>query len=232
MISGFRTGPRLSRRAVPVLVTAATLLTSSAAAAPQSAGASPVSTSSLTANDSLLTSGNPAGRPSLTAGRSMQTLLSGVRVLASASTGAGTNGMLGSDGTSVSVVCWTSGPAHNGNTIWYQISAPVTGYVAAFNIAAHFAPAAHVPHCLWPAFSDNFRALEANLRIRAAPTTTAAINGHLASIGSKVVIDCYVTGTLIFRDAVWYHAVSPAVGYVTGRFLNTGSDPAPGVPRC
>lgn len=217
----FRMGRRLTGRAViGVLVTVATTLVSSSAAAAPTTGSGPASSHGRTTSHSPATS------------RSMQTLLSGVRVFASASTGAATNGVLGSGGTGVSVVCWTSGPTHNGNPIWYQISAPVTGYVAAFNIADHFAPASRVPHCLWPAFSENFRALEANLRIRTAPATTAAIKGHLVSIGSKVVIDCYVTGTLIFRDAIWYHAVSPAVGYVTGRFLNTGGDPAPGVPRC
>jgi len=185
----------------------------------------------------LLTAGSasvaaPATGQGSASGHSLQTLLSGVKVFASATTRAATTGQLGSGGTTVSVDCWTTGIDYNADPIWYQISAPVTGYVAAFDIAAHFAPAAHIPHCLSPAFSEIFNSLEANLRIRTGPTTSAPIAGYLTSIGSKVIIDCYVTGGLIFSDPIWYHAVSPAVGYVTGRLLNTGNDPAPGVPRC
>jgi transcriptional regulator of nitric oxide reductase len=197
------------RAAIPAAAVAATLMLASSAAA-----AAP-------ASDSV-----PAG------GRSLQTLFGNVKVFASASTEAVASGQLGPRGTAVSVTCWTTGLDYNGNPIWYRISAPVKGYVAEFNIAAHFAPALGVPHCHSPAFSAVFNSLEVNLRIRAAPSTTAKISGYLVSIGSNATLDCYVTGTVILGDAIWYHAVSPAVGYVTGRFLNTGGDPAPGVPRC
>jgi hypothetical protein len=164
--------------------------------------------------------------------RGLQTLFGNVRVFSSASTEAAASGQLGRSGTGVSVTCWTTGLDYNGNPIWYRISAPISGYVAAFNLSAHFAPAAHVAHCASPAFAVVYNSLESNLRIRSAPSTTAAIAGYLAHIGSKVTLDCYVTGSAILGDPVWYHAKSPASGYVTGRFLNTGGDPALGVPRC
>ncbi len=83
-----------------------------------------------------------------------------------------------------------------------------------------------------PSFRAQYYALEANLRIRTTPSISATISGHLVSVGSKVVVNCYVSGSPIFGDPVWYHAQSPAVGYVAGRLLNTGGDPAPSVPHC
>ncbi len=164
--------------------------------------------------------------------RAMQILFGMVRVFASPSTHAPVKGKLIGTGTAVSVDCWTSGTDYKGLEIWYQISTPVAGYMPAFNVAAHFTPATGVPHCLVPAFRRQYYALEASLHIRTAPSIGATISGYLAKVGSMVIINCYVSGSLIFGDRVWYHAVSPAAGYVTGRFLNTGGDPAPAVPRC
>jgi hypothetical protein len=183
----------------------------------------------------LLTSAASAAVPpdgDISAGRSMQTLFTSVRVFASPSMHGEIKSRLTGTGTGVSVACWTSGQNYKGIPIWYQITAPVTGYVPAFNMAAHFSPATGVPHCLVPAFSAEYYSLEVNLRIRTAPSITATISGYLVKIGSKVTINCYVNGSSIFGDTVWYHALMPAVGYVAGRFLNTGGDPAPGVPRC
>ncbi len=165
-------------------------------------------------------------------GRSMQTLFGMVRVFDTASNHSRVQGKLTGTGTGVSVACWTSGGDYKRNSIWYQVTAPVSGYIPAFNLAAHFSPAKGVPHCLVPSFGAQYYALEANLRIRTAPSISANISGYLTSIGSKVVVSCYVNGSVIFGDPVWYRALKPAVGYVTGRFLNTGGDPAPAVPRC
>jgi len=169
------------------------------------------------------------GRPD---GRSLPTLFATVRVFTSASSRGGIRGKLTTPGTRVSVTCWTTGPFHADDPVWYEVSEPIAGYVSAFNLAAHYAPAVGVPHCLAPVFKDGFYALEANLRIRTAPSTSATIAGHLASVGSEVKVTCYVTGTAVYDDPVWYRAVAPASGYVSGRMLNTGGDPAPGVPRC
>jgi len=167
-----------------------------------------------------------------TTGRSLQTLFSSVRVFTSASDTGAIKGKLAGLGTGVSVLCWTTGAYYKDTTVWYEISAPFPGYVSAFSLNAHYAPAVGMPHCLAPAFREEFNTLEANLKIRTAASTTATIAGYLGGVGSKVRIDCYIKGTPVFDDPVWYHAVSPATGYVTGRLLNTGGDPLPGVPRC
>ncbi len=132
----------------------------------------------------------------------------------------------------MSVACWTTGTAYNNSPIWYQISVPLIGYVPAFNLVAHFAPAIGIGHCPRPQFLRQYGSLAASLRIRAMASTNAQVAGLLPLIGSKVTIDCYVLGTAIYGDPVWYHTVAPATGYVTGRFLNTGGDPGIGVPPC
>jgi len=165
-------------------------------------------------------------------GRSLQTLFTSVRVFTAASEHAAVKGKVKGNGTAVSVLCWTTGMYYKDTTVWYEVSAPYSGYVSAFSLTAHFAPAVGMPHCLSPSFRLQFNTLEANLRIRTAATTAAAVAGHLGGIGSKVKIDCYVKGTRVLGDPIWYHAVSPADGYVTGRLLNSGGDPVPGVPRC
>jgi len=167
-----------------------------------------------------------------TTGRSLQTLFSSVRVFTSANDHGAVKGRLAGLGTAVGVLCWTSGTYYKDTTVWYEISAPLSGYISAFSLNAHFSPAVGMPHCLAPAFREEFNALEANLRIRKAPSTTASIAGYLGGIGSKVRIDCYIKGAPVFQDPIWYHAASPATGYVAGRLLNSGGDPAPGVPRC
>jgi hypothetical protein len=165
-------------------------------------------------------------------GRSMQTLFDIVRVFATANNHSHVKGKLTGIGTGVSVACWTSGTDYKRLSIWYQVTAPVAGYIPAFNLAAHFSPAKGVPHCLVPSFTGQYYSLEVNLRIRTSPSITADISGYLTNVGSEVVVSCYVKGSAIFGDPVWYHALKPAVGYVSGRLLNTGGDPAAGVPRC
>jgi len=174
----------------------------------------------------------PAAHQHQPGGRSLQTLFTSVRVFTAASEHAAVKGKVKGNGAAISVLCWTTGMFYKDTTVWYEISAPYPGYVSAFSLAAHFAPAVGVPHCLSPAFREQFNTLEANLRIRTAATTAAAVAGHLGGIGSKVKIDCYVMGMRVLGDPIWYHAVSPAGGYVTGRLLNSGGDPVPGVPHC
>lgn len=211
--------------AIAAAATGATLLLASSAAA------------AMPARGSAAMAARSTGAAPVTAGRhldgrSLRTLFDTVRVFTSANTRSGIKGKLSRRGIAVSVICWTTGTYYKDVPIWYEVSAPLAGYMSAFNLAAHFSPAFGVPHCLAPAFREQFNALEANLRIRAAPSTTASISGYLASVGSKVIIDCYATGSAIFKDPIWYHAVSPSTGYVSGRLLNTGGDPAPGVPHC
>lgn len=172
-----------------------------------------------------------AARSHQAGSRSLKTLFATVRVFRSATRG-GVAGKLIRRGTVVSVTCWTTGNYYRDVPIWYAISAPTAGYVSAFNLAAHFSPAIGIPHCLAPAFKEQFNGLEAHLRIRSGASVTATVAGYLGGVGSKVTVDCYLAGTPIFKDPVWYHALSPHAGYVSGRMLNTGGDPAPGVPHC
>ncbi|HEX9065972.1 MAG TPA: SH3 domain-containing protein [Streptosporangiaceae bacterium] len=166
------------------------------------------------------------------ASRTMKTLFASVRVFTSASGRGALSGTVRGTGTAVSVLCWTTGTYYKDTPIWYEISAPTAGYVSAFSMNAHYAPAVGVPHCLSPAFREQFNALETSLRIRSAPSTGAPITGYLGPVGSRVKIDCYVKGTTVYQDPIWYHTIAPQTGYVSGRLLNTGADPAPGVPRC
>jgi len=77
-----------------------------------------------------------------------------------------------------------------------------------------------------------YQTIVRGLRVRSAPSTSAAIVGGLGGVGSRVSVDCYAVGASVFGDQAWYHIVAPITGYVAGFYLNTGRDPAPGVPRC
>jgi hypothetical protein len=165
-------------------------------------------------------------------GRSLQTLFGTVRVFDSSRNRGWVKGKISRRGTGVSVTCWTTGSFYKDSPIWYEVSAPLAGYVSAFDLAAHYSPAVGVPHCLAPVYRERFNALEANLHIRTAPSTAATIAGYLAGIGSRISVECYVKGTAVFGDPIWYRATSPSAGFVAGRLLNTGGDPAPGLPRC
>ncbi len=175
---------------------------------------------------------SPASRGRTRQPLSLQTLFGGVRVFASPNMASSVAARLGGEGTGVSVKCWTDGAYFRDSRIWYQVTAPDAGYVPAFNFIAHFAPAVGLSHCAWPTFSERFNSLAPNLRIRSAPSTTASIVGYLVNVGSIGDVSCHITGTPVFGDAIWYRVTSPAAGYIAGRLLNTGGDPAPGVPAC
>jgi hypothetical protein len=70
------------------------------------------------------------------------------------------------------------------------------------------------------------------LRVRSAPSASAATVGAIGAAGSRVTVDCYALGTAVFGDHAWYHLVAPLTGYVAGYYLSTGRDPAAGVPLC
>ncbi len=85
----------------------------------------------------------------------------------------------------------------------------------------HQAPAGHT-----------YRTLVTGLRIRKAPHTLAPVVDVLGAAGSRVTVNCFAYGSSIFGDPVWYHTVAPRAGFVAGYYLNTGRDPAPGIPHC
>ncbi len=77
-----------------------------------------------------------------------------------------------------------------------------------------------------------YQTLVKGLRVRNAPSTSAQAVDVLGVAGSHVAVDCYTVGNPVFGDAAWYHLVAPHTGYVAGFYLNTGRDPATGVPLC
>lgn len=181
----------------------------------------------------VLTGSATASVPSrVPAPRKLPTLFANVRSYARPTMHSAVKGRLGAAGTTTRVACWTSGMFYKDSVIWYRITDPITGYVASFNLQAHFSPAAHVARCPTPEFRQTYYSLAADLRIRTGPSTATSIISKLAAIGSPVAVSCYVRGTRIYSDPVWYATLSPADGFVSGRFLNTGTDPAIGVPHC
>src|SRR5439155_24114499 len=67
---------------------------------------------------------------------------------------------------------------------------------------------------------------------RTAPATGATTIVRLGAAGSEVTVNCFVVGSPVFGDSVWYHITKPLSGFVAGFYLDTGRDPAPGVPAC
>ena len=83
------------------------------------------------------------------------------------------------------------------------------------------------------ASSDHvYSTLVHGLHVRKKPTTAATAVAVLGPAGAEVVVNCYAFGSSVFGDNVWYHIVKPLSGFVTGFYLNTGRDPAAGVPAC
>lgn len=162
----------------------------------------------------------------------LSTLVGSLRIREAPSTRATVLGRLGQRGTTVTVNCWASGTPVVGNLIWYHIAEPRQGYVTSYYIDTHFDPIAGLSRCVSHTFRRSYRTLVAGLRIRSRPTTHSDILVQLGRIGTRVTVDCYTDGTSVGGDSIWYHLVQPRSGYITGRDLNTGSDPAPGVPRC
>lgn len=165
-------------------------------------------------------------------GQTLQTLVSGVEVFASPSLGARGDGKMATMGTSVTVSCWTTGSAFTGDPIWYSITAPQAGFVPAYEMAAHLAPVPGLPHCLAPAFSRDYHSLVLDLKIRAEPLLSATVLATLGPVGTATDVTCWAAGSPVLGDTTWYYETTPAAGYVSGRYLNTGGDPAQGVPHC
>ena len=68
--------------------------------------------------------------------------------------------------------------------------------------------------------------------MRTAPTTAATTIVRLGAAGSEVTVNCFVVGSPVFGDSVWYHITKPLSGFVAGFYLDTGHDPAPGIRHC
>ena len=77
-----------------------------------------------------------------------------------------------------------------------------------------------------------YQTVVADLRVHTKPSTSAATVAVLGAAGTRVAVDCYTLGTSVSGDKAWYHLAAPFTGYVAGFYLNTGRDPAAGVPKC
>src|ERR1022692_1586624 len=173
-----------------------------------------------------LAAANPAQAAMAPAGGHVyRTLATGLRVRARATTKSKQRGVLGKAGSKVTVNCYTIGQPIVRDSVWYHIVKPKTGFVAGFYLKTGGDPAAGVPRCY-------YRTKVTGLVVRKSATTKSAKVGVLGKAGSRVTVDCYAIGQRIHGDSVWYRITSPKTGYVAGFYLNTGRDPAAGVPRC
>jgi hypothetical protein len=162
----------------------------------------------------------------------LNTLERNVRVLSAPDGSATVIGHIASSGTAVTVDCYVNGSSVAGNPVWYRISKPVSGYVTSYYMDSHYDPVQGVPRCPAPQFRRTYHALVAGVHIRYWPAAYAQRMATLARVGDRVTVTCYTDGQDIQGDRIWYHVVKPSTGYVAGLHLNTGRDPAPGVPRC
>jgi hypothetical protein len=76
-----------------------------------------------------------------------QTVVAALRVHSAPRTSAATVAVLGAAGTRVAVDCYTLGTSVSGDSAWYHLVAPYTGYVAGFYLSTGRDPAAGVPRC-------------------------------------------------------------------------------------
>jgi hypothetical protein len=169
----------------------------------------------------------------------LQTLVARIRVHSEPAVAAKVTGTISRPGTRVAISCYSRGARVAGNPVWYRLSRPVRGYVTSYYIDSHFDPVAGVTRCAAvrhrdpkPAFRRMYRTLVKGVHIRYWPTARATRLATLGRVGSIVAVDCYVVGQKIDGDVIWYHVTHPLAGFVAGRNLNTGQDPAYGIPAC
>jgi hypothetical protein len=166
-------------------------------------------------------------------GLTLQTLVNHVNVRVSPNRYARIVGHINLSGTSVVVNCFAIGSIVAGNPVWYHVVWPTQGYITSYYAATHDDPAAGIPRCIVARpFVRPYHTLYKGLHIRTGPSMSASVWSVLGAVGSRVAVNCYVLGQSIEGDRVWYHTIAPKYGYVAGLNLDTGHDPAYGVPRC
>ena len=138
--------------------------------------------------------------------------------------------VLGPAGSEVVVNCFAFGSSVFGDSVWYHIVKPLSGFVSGFYLDTGRDPAAGIPAC--SRHRHVYHTLVHGLHVRTAPSTRATTIVLLGAAGSRVTVNCFATGTPVFGDSIWYHIVKPLSGFVSGFYLNTGRDPAPGISRC
>jgi hypothetical protein len=166
-------------------------------------------------------------------GLALRTLVRHVHIRTGPSLSDPIEGHLGKAGSKIVVNCYARGSRVAGNPIWYHLVRPREGYITSYYVRTHTDPVQGLLACgAHPAFSRAYRTLVTGMRIRELPSRTARAVTKLGGVGSPVVVNCFTYGQRIRGDRVWYHTVAPVLAYIAGRHLNTGHDPAHGVPRC
>jgi hypothetical protein len=160
------------------------------------------------------------------------TLAHGLHVRTRPTTAATVVAVLGPAGTEVVVNCYAFGSPVFRDNVWYHIVKPLSGYVSGFYLNTGRDPAAGIPACSGHRHRHVFHTLAHGLHVRTAPTTTATTVVRLGPAGTKVVVNCFAVGKPVFGDEIWYHIVNPAIGFVSGFYLDTGHDPAAGIREC
>lgn len=191
----------------------------------------------------ILTLAAPASAPAsaaVSAGRGaapvhrvvLRTTVPGVSVRRAPDLHAQITSHLGARGTRVTVDCWARGSLVAGNPFWYHLAGPRHGYVTSHFINSRRDPYPGLVKCVTTGFRRTYLTRVAGLRVRRGPGLRFRMVGRLGRAGSKVVVTCWQRSVPIKGDPIWYHLISPLHGFVAGVYLNTGRDPARGVPHC
>lgn len=207
--------PRLAAR---LALAPAVLAAAAALAVPASAAVAPVSAT---------TAARPAAGVIV-----IKTTVAGLVIRSLPSTSATRVLRLGPAGTRISVDCWTPGTSVAKNTVWYHTVSPKRGYVTSAFTSPRKDPVPGLPKCVVKPFRRTYLTKVAGLVIRSGPSAKFKAVGRIAAKGSKVVVSCWTRGQSVRGDNVWYGTVAPFRGFAAGAFLNTGRDPARGVPHC
>lgn len=197
-----------------------------ATAAIAAAGLLPAAPASAT---SVPTHGLAAHAPA--SGHVYRTLVTGLAVRMAATDAAMKRAVLGSAGARVIVRCFALGQPVGGDSVWYDIAAPHTGFVVGFYLNTGSDPAIGIPRCITRT-RHVYRTLVPRLAVRTAATDTAAKRAALGATGTRVTVRCYALGQSVSGDRVWYDITAPDAGFVAGFYLSTGRDPAAGIRRC
>jgi len=110
------------------------------------------------------------------------------------------------------------------------LAATMTTMMLASPVAA--APSANAALVRPASTVHHYRTVVRHLRVRKAPHTAAPVVHVLGAAGTRVSVTCFAVGSSVNGDRIWYHIVAPAAGFVAGFYLNTGRDPAAGIPAC
>jgi hypothetical protein len=163
----------------------------------------------------------------------LRTLVRHINVRAAPSLSSRIVGHTGKADAMVVVSCYAAGTVVAGNPVWYHLAKPVRGYITSYYTDTHTDPVKGLVKCgARPVFRRYYHTLGKDLHVRAQPSTHGTAVVETGDLGSVVTVTCFTYGQKVGGDRVWYRTLTPQHGYIAGRHLDTGHDPAPEVPRC